>query len=168
VLGHRERKLFLGCFWTMITIIVCIRLMILSSRVLDNLNSTSTYQYRIDHLHIGYFTSIAIIESSSQPQSLWSETMLITIPLVSSAFLLRIFLAAKRTSLEVRSKGNLFQHLVRSTEIRVASLGLVGITRAITYTFQTTAQSAESVANEVDRFAYTLECMFPILLMYVE
>jgi hypothetical protein len=65
------------------------------------------------------------------------------------------------------SKGNLFQHLVRSTEIRVASLGIVGITRAITYTFQTTAQSAESVANEVDRFAYTLECMFPMLLMQV-
>ena len=49
----------------------------------------------------------------------------------------------------------------------MASLGIVGITRAITYTFQTTAQSAETVANEVDRFAYTLECMFPILLMQV-
>lgn len=147
VLFRRDRKIFLCCFWTMMGIILAIRITILTSRALDNLHSTSIYQYRIDHLHIGYFTSIAIVES------------------ISSIFLLRVFLAAKRSSLVVMSKGNLFQHLVRSTEIRVASLGIVGITRAITYTFQTTAQSAESVANEVDRFAYTLECMFPILLM---
>lgn len=152
----------------MMVIILAIRITILSSRVLDNLHTTSKYQYRIDHLHIGYFTSIAIVESSmlspfhSCDKANWLRWLT-----VSSTFLLRIFLAAKRTSLVVASKGNLFQHLVRSTEIRVASLGIVGITRAITYTFQTTAQSAESVANEVDRFAYTLECMFPMLLMFV-
>jgi hypothetical protein len=46
-------------------IILAIRITILTSRALDNLDSTSIYQYRIDHLHIGYFTSIAIVESST-------------------------------------------------------------------------------------------------------
>ncbi|KAH8669771.1 hypothetical protein BGZ60DRAFT_538618 [Tricladium varicosporioides] len=147
ILFQRERAIFLGCFWSMMSVILGIRITIIISRVLDNLQSTSQFQHRINHLHVGYFVSIAIVES------------------ISSIFLLRIFIAANKTSLVVFSKNNLFQHLVRSTEIRVASLCLVGITRAITYTFQTTAQSAESIANEVDRFAYTLECLFPVSMM---
>lgn len=64
VLFRRDKKIFLCCFWTMMGIILAIRVTILTSRLLDNLHSTSIYQYRIDHLHIGYFTSIAIVESS--------------------------------------------------------------------------------------------------------
>lgn len=147
VLVHRERAVFLLCFWLLMVLILGIRITIIISRVLDNLEGTIQYQYRIDHLHVGYFASIAIMES------------------ISSLFLLRIFLTAKRESSVPQSKRNLFQHLIRSTEIRLASLGLVGITRTVTYTFQVTAQSAKSSVNEVDRFAYTLECMFPILMM---
>jgi hypothetical protein len=155
VLFHREKAIFLGCFWSMMIIILGIRVTIIISRVMDNLSTTSDFQYRIVHLHIGYFVYIAIVES------------------ISSFFLRRTFLTAKKMSPIVlrlspdEKQRNLFQHLVRSTEIRAGSLRLVGITRAITYTFQTTAQSAESVANQVDRFAYTLECMFPVLMMYV-
>lgn len=61
-------------------------------------------------------------------------------------------------------KGGLFSYLMRSTEIRLASLALVGVTRAITYSFQNTAQSAEGVAGQLDRFAYSLECLFPVVM----
>jgi hypothetical protein len=131
----------------MMLVILAIRMVILVSRAMDNMNGTIDLQYRIDHLHVGYFVSIAVVE------------------MLSSFYLLRIFNAAKATSAVIYSKNDLFRHLMRSTEIRVATLSLVGITRAITYSFQTAAQSATSVASQVDRFAYTLECVFPILMM---
>jgi len=119
VLFHRERAIFLGCFWSMMIIILGIRVTIIISRVMDNLCITSDFQYRIIHLHIGYFVSIAIVES------------------ISSFFLLRTFLTAKKVSPIIlrlspdEKQRNLFQHLVRSTEIRAGSLCLVGITRAV-------------------------------------
>jgi hypothetical protein len=147
VLTNRDRTVFLCLFWFMMIVILAIRMVILTSRAIDNMNGTTDLQYRIDHLHVGYFTSIAIVET------------------LSSFYLLRIFNAAKATSAVVYSKSDLFRHLMRSTEIRLATLSLVGITRAITYSFQTAAQSATSVASQVDRFAYTLECVFPVLIM---
>ena len=102
-------------------------------------------QDRINHLHVGYFVSIAVVET------------------ISSYYLLRVFIAAKATSVVVYSKSSLFHHLT-STEIRLTTLSIVGITRAITYSFQTTAQSATSVASQADRFAYTLECVFPVVM----
>ena len=131
----------------MMLVITALRAVILISRAMDNLNGSIDLQDRIDHLHVGYFTSIAVVET------------------ISSFYLLRVFAAAKATSVGVYSKSSLFHHLMRSTEIRVATLSLVGITRAITYSFQTTAQSATSVASQVDRFAYTLECVFPVVMM---
>lgn len=131
----------------MMLVILAIRMVILVSRAMDNMNGTIDLQYRIDHLHVGYFVSIAVVET------------------LSSFYLLRIFNAAKATSAVICSKNDLFHHLMRSTEIRLATLSLVGITRAITYSFQTAAQSATSVASQVDRFAYTLECVFPVLMM---
>jgi hypothetical protein len=56
--------------------------------------------------------------------------------------------------------------LMRSTEIRLATLAVIGFSRAITYSFQTTAQSATTTASQLDRFVYTLECMFPVMLLY--
>jgi hypothetical protein len=131
----------------MMIIILVHRVAILVSRVMDNMNGTTDLQDRINHLHVGYFVSIAIVET------------------LSSYCLLQVFAVAKASSAVVYSKGSLFQHLMRSTEIRLATLSLVGITRAITYSFQTTAQSATSVASQVDRFAYTLECAFPVVMM---
>ncbi|KAI9810791.1 MAG: hypothetical protein M1826_003451 [Phylliscum demangeonii] len=101
----------------------------------------------ISQLHIGYFTGIALVEA-------WS-----------AFFLLRIFAASHRNSEAVFHRTNIFRELSRSTEVRVACLGLIGITRAVTYSFQTTAQSATSDAGQLDRFITTLECMFPVVMM---
>ncbi|KAI8401342.1 hypothetical protein FOFC_18211 [Fusarium oxysporum] len=45
---------------------------------------------------------------------------------------------------------------MRSTEVRLALLAVIGVMRAITYSFQTTAHSATNVASQLDRFAYTM------------
>ncbi|RVD84820.1 uncharacterized protein DFL_003159 [Arthrobotrys flagrans] len=86
---------------------------------------------------------------------------------INAFFLLRIFAKAKRASVAVQSwtgKG-LFELLSRSAEIRLATLCPIGITRAITYSFQVTAQSATNTASQLDRFVYTLECLFPMVMI---
>lgn len=128
-------------------IITLFRSLIAVSRVQDILESSSSRVDFIDHMHIGYFTTIAIVE------------------VVSAYFLLRIFFTAKAGSVQVQSKLGLFHYLTRSTEIRLAALTLIGISRAITYSFQTTAQSATSVTGQLDRFVTTLECLFPIVML---
>jgi hypothetical protein len=148
VLSHRSRTAFLYLFWTMITIISGIRAMILMTRAMELLQGSPAYlQERVNKLHIGYFTSIAVIE------------------VISSFFLLRVFSAAKASSLIIARKNGLFRQLMRSTEIRLATLCLVGITRAITYSFQSSDQAATGVASQIDRFAYTLECLFPLMML---
>jgi hypothetical protein len=134
-------------FWTMILVITLFRCAICVSRVQDILQNSSSKVDFIDHMHIGYFTSIALVE------------------MLSSFFLLRKFFSARAGSAEINSKIGLFKYLTRSTEIRLAVLTLIGITRAITYSFQTTAQSATSTSGQVDRFVTTLECLFPIVML---
>ena len=134
-------------FWLMIVVIIIFRTTICVSRVQDIVQSSISRTQLIDHMHIGYFTSIALIE------------------MLSAFFLLRKFFSARSSSVEVDSKTGLFRYLTRSTEIRLTVLSLIGFTRAITYSFQTTAQSATSISGQVDRFVYTLECMFPIVML---
>jgi hypothetical protein len=55
-------------------------------------------------------------------------------------------LCHRRISMRAAIRGGLFNYLMRSTEIRLALLALVGVTRAITYLSQSTAQSAVGVA----------------------
>lgn len=149
VLVYRERLIFLTIFWLVIVVIAILRGTILVTRAVDNYHHTSRHQKRINALHIGYFVAIALIEA------------------ISSIFLLQVFAAAKKASTIVSSRASLFRHLTRSTEIRLATLSLIGITRAITYSSQNAAQKATSIASQVDRFVYTLECLFPVLLMQV-
>ncbi|KAF4332925.1 hypothetical protein FBEOM_13272 [Fusarium beomiforme] len=104
----------------------------------------------INNLHIGYFVSIAAVEC------------------ISAYFLLTVFASAKTTSLKVAIKAGLFRYLMRSAEVRLALLAVIGVMRAITYSFQTTAQSATNVASQLDRFAYTMECLFPFVMLSVE
>jgi hypothetical protein len=99
----------------------------------------------IDHLHIGYFLGIAAVEGLS-------------------SFLLRKFFSARSTSRDIDSKVGLFSYLMCSTELRVSTLMLIGITRTITYSFQTTARSATRPSRQVDRFVVVLECMFPTVM----
>jgi len=137
----------MGIFWSLIVLIIGLRTTILASRARNTLSGTDSLQMLVSRLHIGYFVAIALIE------------------IVSAVFLLRKFAAAQKTSKEAAARSGLFSYLMRSTEIRLASLALIGITRAVTYSFQETAQSATNVASQVDRFVYTMECMFPVMML---
>jgi hypothetical protein len=148
VLKDRSRIIFMSIFWTLMAVLLAIRMVILVSRARDILSGSISLQSTIDHLHIGYFSTIALVECTS------------------AFFLLRKFASARRTSIEASSTSGLFSYLMRSTEIRLATLALIGFSRAITYSFQTTAQSATTPASQLDRFVYTLECIFPIMLLY--
>lgn len=134
-------------FWFFIAVIVVIRVTITVQRARLILNADLNLQNIINRLHVGYFTSLALVEC------------------VSAYFLLRRFASGKKSSQQADLGTGLFRHLMRSTEIRLATLALIGTTRAITYYFQPAAQRATSTAGQVDRFMYTLESMFPIMIL---
>ncbi|KAL2833682.1 hypothetical protein BDW59DRAFT_168779 [Aspergillus cavernicola] len=153
-LRDKSRTVFLYVFWLLIVAISAIRVTILVFRVLEitsgeppTPNSTGPYQHQIGDLHVGYFTTIALIET-------WS-----------SFFLIRLLHNAYRVSPKLSSTKLVFRFLLRTTEIRLASLCFIGITRAVTYSWQVTAQSATTVAGQIDRFAYTMECLFPLVML---
>ena len=133
-------------FWALILTISGIKFTILSYRVCYLLGHTNDLLHLINHLHIGYFSGTAIVEC------------------LSAAFLVRNFSFALRASEHAALPGSLFKYLMRSTEIRVALLTLIGISRTITFTFQVTAQSATTLSGQFDRFTYTLETLFPIVM----
>ena len=137
----------MSLFWVLVVAATVVRCFIAATRVKSILDPTLNLQSTIDHLHVGYFSLIALIEC------------------VSSFFLLRKFAQAHRASQDVFSKSGLFSYLLRSTEIRLATLALIGVSRAITYSSQSAAQSATSVASQIDRFVYTMETMFPVMLL---
>lgn len=83
---------------------------------------------------------------------------------LSAYYLLTSFARAKTGGFTRSTKTNLFYYLMRSTEVRMALLAVVGTMRAVTYSFQVTAQSATDIASQVDRFCYTMECLFPIIM----
>lgn len=141
--------MFICCYWLLIAVVSSFKLQILVHRVQDILQGTLSRVNLIDHLHIGYFLGIASVEG------------------LSSYFLLRKFFSARSTSRDIDSKVGLFSYLMRSTEIRLTLLMLIGITRTITYSFQTTAQAATKASGQVDRFVTTLECIFPIIMLCV-
>jgi hypothetical protein len=149
VLRNRERVTFITIFWVLMVIIVTFRSLILGNRIRFILNDSVDVeiQHMINAFHIGYFVAIALVECAS------------------AFFLLRKFASAKSTSVEAARNWGLFSYLMRSTEIRLTLLALIGITRAVTYSFQDAAQSATSIASQLDRFAYTLECLFPVVLL---
>ncbi|KAH7096617.1 hypothetical protein BKA62DRAFT_624827 [Auriculariales sp. MPI-PUGE-AT-0066] len=146
------RAVFMSIFWCLIACIVALRGAILIARVKFILEGAESNQHRqnvINHLHSGYFTAIALVE------------------LNSAFFLLRNFSRARKFSLKAAMKDGLLGHLMRSTEVRLALLAVIGVTRAVTYSFQSSIQSADSVASQIDRFIYTTECLFPIVMLYV-
>lgn len=129
------------------TAVITLRVLIAVTRARFLLSGEMHLQDLISNAHIGYFTSIAAVEC------------------VSSYFLLSMFASAKTTSLKAAIKTGLVRYLMRSTEVRLALLSILGVMRAITYSFQTTAQSASNTAGQLDRFAYTLQCLFPFVLL---
>ena len=127
--------------------IVAFRTAILSQRVLDILSSSTARQFLLNELHIGYFGSLALVET------------------VSAFFLLRIFIQGKRQTRILPSGSSLFKQLILSTEVRVSSLAIIGIGRTITYHFHTTAQSATNLAGQLDRFLTTCVNYFPLIML---
>lgn len=126
-------------------VIVGLRFGILVCRAQDIKNGNLDLLVHIARLHIGYFVFIAVVE------------------VVSAVFLIRIFAEAKKGSVQLANRIGLFHYLTQSTEIRLASLALIGITRAIMYSFQRTL-NASDITGQIDRFAFTLECLFPIIM----
>ncbi|KAI8680847.1 hypothetical protein NCS56_00491000 [Fusarium sp. Ph1] len=149
ILDFRSRVVFQACYWAIIVVVSALKLAILYYRIRLLLSPSDDMITLIGRLHIGYFGGIAAAEC------------------ISAALLLRHFSSAYRTSTVIALRGGLFKYLMRSTEIRVAMLCLIGVSRAITYSFQATAQSATTLAGQFDRFAATLEMLFPVV-MYID
>ncbi|KAL2266726.1 hypothetical protein VTJ83DRAFT_6078 [Remersonia thermophila] len=150
VLRHTSRVVFITMFWSIMLAIATVRVMIAQTRARLILNDDTSLQKTINRLHMAYFPLIALVEC------------------LSAYFLLSTFARAKTTGIMTTgTRMGLFRYLMRSTEIRLALLAIIGIMRAVTYSFQVDAQSATHTASQVDRFAYTLECLFP-MIMYID
>ncbi|KAJ2896200.1 hypothetical protein MKZ38_005768 [Zalerion maritima] len=147
ILRDRPRKIFLTLFWLGTISTVAFRTGILVCRVRLMLSEAGGLQSVVNYLHVGYYASIALVE------------------IVGAVFLLRIFAQAKKMTSQLPSPSSLFGYLMRSTELRIALLALLGIARSVTHSFQTEAQAATGLASQLDRFVYTLQCMFPVMLM---
>ncbi|KAK0389031.1 hypothetical protein NLU13_2607 [Sarocladium strictum] len=146
LLPQRELVYLKTIFWSLLMAVAAARMIILVNRIRAILDPSLDLQRLINGMHIGYFVGLALIECTS------------------ATFLIRTFLSAKKISLHVSHRAALFRHLMRSTEIRQAILALLGITRAVTYFFQPTLQASTNLASQIDRFIYTLECLFPVML----
>ncbi|KAH8900502.1 hypothetical protein GQ53DRAFT_632965 [Thozetella sp. PMI_491] len=146
VLRNRDATIFKSLFWALVLIIFAVRVLIVVTRVRAIVTGDLEFQYTLNRLHVGYFISIACLEC------------------VSAYFLLRKFASAKKLSMEASLGTGLFRYLMRSTEIRLAALALIGITRAVTYFFQPSLQVATNTASQFDRFVYTFECLFPVVI----
>ncbi|EKJ77629.1 hypothetical protein FPSE_02127 [Fusarium pseudograminearum CS3096] len=133
VLRGRQWIIFATLYWSMILSVAAIRVVIAAVRARRILQGLDDDQSLINHLHMGYFILIALLEC------------------VSSFFLLRVFGSAKSTSLSAAIKAGLFRYLMRSTEVRLALLAVLGVMRAITYSFQNSQQMATNLASQIDR-----------------
>ena len=149
MLTFKDRQIFFGLFWLLILVIVVLRVVILITRVryITGGNTNDDLLHLVNNLHVGYFTTIALVE------------------VVSAWFLLHKFSEARRRTKDVAIRYSLFSYHLKSTEVRLSMLAIIGVTRAITYSFQNTVQSASGSAGQLDRFCYTLECMFPVVMM---
>ena len=148
LLHGRRRRVFTVCFWSLMVVIAATKFAVLACRVRYILEPQNFARlvHVISRLHTGYFGGIALVEC------------------LSAGYLLSELSAAVRTSRTADRGGGVSAYLLRSTEIRLATLAFVGILRCITYNFQDTAQSATTPANQLDRFAATLEVLFPIVM----
>ncbi|KAK2765454.1 hypothetical protein FQN54_008308 [Arachnomyces sp. PD_36] len=151
ILKFNARRIFLTLFWMLVACVVGTRTGIATFRALSILRDGSLNQL-VMKLHHAYFLLILSLE------------------VLSAFFLLRSFSSARRASLQAPDRPFtlrlLVQQLILSTELRLATLCLIGTSRAVLYTFRTTQQTATNVATQIDRFVYTVECLFPVVMMF--
>ncbi|CAG9946856.1 unnamed protein product [Clonostachys rosea f. rosea IK726] len=146
VLIRRSRRVFLILFWGILVLIISARLAILVMRVKVTILERDNLQSVINRAHIAYFVCIASIE------------------ILCSFFLLRKFASAKKVSREASLNSKFFRYLLQSTEVRMTTLAVIGTTRAVTYSFQPSMQESTNTVSQVDRFIYTFECLFPMMI----
>lgn len=143
---------FLVAFWVLMTGVAAVRTAIAVYRlhsIADDTDAGPERQILILRLHVGFFCLVALLEAVS--------SFILVVKLNGAS---RI---STRAALQNKSS-TLFRHLMRSTVVRVGTLALVGITRAITSYFSISAQDPNSTASVLDSCAYIAECAFPIFM----
>ncbi|KAI9367639.1 hypothetical protein BJX61DRAFT_283620 [Aspergillus egyptiacus] len=147
ILTNRARIIYLLVFWGLFVATVGIRVTIAVGRAIQLAGNNTDSQTVVSRLHIGYFVAIALMET-------WS-----------ALFLIRLMAKAYSRAPHSTEGGGVFRYLMRSAELRLATLCFIGIARAVTYSLQETEQRATTVASQIDRFTYTLECLFPVIML---
>ncbi|KLU87297.1 hypothetical protein MAPG_06298 [Magnaporthiopsis poae ATCC 64411] len=84
----------------------------------------------VNHLRMAYFPLIALLEC------------------VSASYLLTAFVRARVDSLKRVTKTDLFSYLTRSTGHRLALLAVVGTMRAVSYSYQASAQAKRDKSSQ--------------------
>lgn len=148
ILRPRSKAVFLVLFWSFMTGVVVSRMLILVFRMQTwQMTDPAPKQALVNQLHLGFFISLALCESSS------------------SFFLMRSFLEARKNATTFVHQGSIVVQLIRNTEMRVAVLALVGISRAVTHSLLVETPATNGIPAQLDRFVYCLECTFPFLMM---
>ncbi|KIL93971.1 hypothetical protein FAVG1_02533 [Fusarium avenaceum] len=148
VLRPNQWRVFSSIFWALMVCTAITRVFITIYRAKFLIEGEAQYEVIINYFHIGYFSFMAISEC------------------LSAYFLVVIFASATSSSMSAALKVGLLRYLTRSTEMRVAFLALIGVTRTIIHPFQTPGQKAVNIASQLDRFLYALFCLYPIVLYF--
>jgi len=141
ILQGRRLKIYFSLYWSILFVVVIIRTLICVNRI-QLLKGDNSKIETINDFHSAYFTCIAIVE------------------LINAYFLIETF--GQKTAFR---SAEFFNIILKSSEFRLACLFLIGLSRAITYSFQASAQSASNVPGQLDRFVYTLECLYPFAMI---
>ena len=145
ILDNRVLKIYTFIFWSLACATAAIRVSILIVHVRQFLQLSTNIEKLAQQLHVSYFGCIALLEC------------------VGTFFLVRkAFLDSKHAQFSLVSK--LVRHVIHSAEFRLALLALIGLSRAIANTTATWFVEANTLASQVDRFFYTIEFLFPLML----
>lgn len=100
-----------------------------------------------NNLHCGYFIAIATLEC------------------VGSFFLVRKFSSGEKAIKQAQINTSLFHYIMRSTEFRLTLLAVIGVGRGVTHLCNPSYRVITDLSSQIDRFFYTAECMFPIMIL---
>ncbi|PNP79365.1 hypothetical protein FNYG_07441 [Fusarium nygamai] len=132
VLQNKVRRIFLILFWFFMLCICMARMMILIYRIKSIFTGEEAFTSVVNGAHVGYFFSLASVEC------------------LSAFFLLQVFVKAKKMSEQLSLRSNFSRYLIRSTELRLACLALIGVSRAITFLFHPPISGAASISSQID------------------
>ncbi|OAQ57402.1 hypothetical protein VFPPC_12471 [Pochonia chlamydosporia 170] len=136
-LHSAERMVFQALFWTLMLLSVALRCagLVVEVRFIAEQNiSADLYKTVTRRLTVAGFVTMALVECTS------------------AVFLLKIFRSVLRSLPSPESSGTLYHYLMRSTEIRVASLALIGVMRAVTFSWYAVGTGGDGgLAGQLDR-----------------